>query len=228
MSYRNIGSRLMMAASLVCGGKTVCDVGCDHGKLSLYLVKEGRAQRIIATDINRQPLDKAIELFKKNDMEAVGEFFLTDGLQDIGDTQDITHVVIAGLGGETMGQIIEAAPFIKTQRVQLVLVPAQSAPRLRRYLFENGFSITGEHTVEEKKKYYTAITALYTGEKRCPTLYDCYIGNSEQCEGESAAGYFEMVLSQLRKKQKGQEIERGECSEELRFAIEKVQALAEK
>ena len=53
MKYENIGSRLLMAASLVCGGKTVCDVGCDHGKLSLYLVKSGKAEKIIPIAIGK-------------------------------------------------------------------------------------------------------------------------------------------------------------------------------
>ncbi len=52
MNHQNIGSRLLMAASFVDCGKTVCDVGCDHGKLSLYLICSQKAQHIIATDIN--------------------------------------------------------------------------------------------------------------------------------------------------------------------------------
>ena len=88
MKYENIGSRLLMAASLVCNGKTVCDVGCDHGKLSLYLVKSGRAERVIATDINKMPLQKAIDLFSENGISDKAEFHLTDGLQNITETDD--------------------------------------------------------------------------------------------------------------------------------------------
>ena len=214
-----------MAASLVCGGKTVCDVGCDHGKLSLYLVKNGKAEKIIATDINKMPLQKAIDLFNEHGISDKAQFYLTDGLQGLTETDDITHVVICGLGGDTIAQIIHNAPFIRQNGVKLVLLPAQSGDKVRQFLFENGYSITAEHTVGENKKFYTAITAQYTGEVIKPTAYDCYIGKSELCTGADAKGYFEMVLSRLEKKAKGLVIDTGSCPEDILEAIEKVKTL---
>lgn len=228
MKYENIGSRLLMAASLVSNGKTVCDVGCDHGKLSLYLVKSGRAERIIATDINKMPLQKAIDLFAEHGISDKAQFFLTDGLQNITDTADITHVVIAGLGGDTMAQIIENAPFIKDNKVQLVLLPAQSGDKIRHYLYTHGFDITSEHTVGENKKFYSVITAVYSGNVQQCDAYDCYIGSSESCEGEDAKGYFEMVLTRLGKKAKGLMIDTGSCPQDILDAIEKTKALIAK
>ena len=217
-----------MAASLVSNGKTVCDVGCDHGKLSLYLVKSGRAERIIATDINKMPLQKAIDLFAEHGISDKAQFFLTDGLQNITDTADITHVVIAGLGGDTMAQIIENAPFIKDNKVQLVLLPAQSGDKIRHYLYTHGFDITSEHTVGENKKFYSVITAVYSGNVQQCDAYDCYIGSSESCEGEDAKGYFEMVLTRLGKKAKGLMIDTGSCPQDILDAIEKTKALIAK
>ena len=228
MKYENIGSRLLMAASLVSSGKTVCDVGCDHGKLSLYLVKSGRAERVIATDINKMPLQKAIDLFAEHGISDKAQFFLTDGLQNITDTADITHVVIAGLGGDTMAQIIENAPFIKDNKVQLVLLPAQSGDKIRHYLYTHGFDITSEHTVGENKKFYSVITAVYSGNVQQCDAYDCYIGSSESCEGEDAKGYFEMVLTRLGKKAKGLMIDTGSCPQDILDAIEKTKALIAK
>ena len=217
----------MMAASLVCGGKTVCDVGCDHGKLSLYLVKSGKAEKIIATDINKMPLQKAIDLFSENGVSDKAQFYLTDGLQGLTETDDITHVVICGLGGDTIAQIIRNAPFIKENRVKLVLVPAQSGDKVRRFLYENGYSITAEHTVGENKKFYTAITAEYTGEVVECDAYRCFIGESENCTGADAKGYFEMVLTRLEKKARGLMIDTGSCPEDIILAIEKVKKLIE-
>ena len=225
MKYENIGSRLLMAAGLVCGGKTVCDVGCDHGKLSLYLVKSGRAEKVIATDINRMPLQKAIDLFEEHGVSDKAEFYLTDGLQGLEQTDDITHVVICGLGGDTMAQIIHNAPFIRENRVKLVLIPAQSGDKIRQFLYENGYSITAENTVGENKKFYTAISAEYTGEVVNHNVYDCYIGKSEQCKGCDAKGYFEMVLTRLEKKAKGLKIDTGDCPQDITDAIEKVKIL---
>ena len=225
MKHENIGSRLLMAASLVCNGKTVCDVGCDHGKLSCYLIQSGKAEKVIATDINKMPLQKAIDLFAEKGISHKAEFYLTDGLQNITDTADITHVVIAGLGGDTMAQIIENAPFIRENAVRLVLLPAQSGDKIRQYLYTHGFDITSEHTVGENKKFYSAICAVYSGNVKECDAYDCYIGKSENCTDESAKGYFEMVLTRLGKKAKGLMIDTGSCPADITDAMEKTQQL---
>jgi len=228
MKDKSIGSRLLTAAGLVSDGKTVCDVGCDHGKLSLYLIRSGRAEKVIATDINKMPLQKAIDLFAENGLSHKAEFYLTDGLQNITETDDITHVVICGLGGDTMAQIIENAPFIKQNKVKLVLIPAQSGNKIRQYLYDSGFEITDETTVGENKKFYSAISAEYTGEKCDYTDFDCFIGKSRYCTGLSAKGYFEMVYTQLKKREKGFIIDTGSCPEGIADAIAKLETLLNK
>lgn len=220
-----MGSRLLMAASFVDNGGTVCDVGCDHGKLSLYLIQRGKAKQIIATDINEQPLQKAVDLFASHDLSNTATFLLTDGLQGIENTESITHVVIAGLGGHTMAQVIENAPFIKENRVQLVLLPAQSGYFIRRYLYENGYTIKKETTVSEKGKYYSCISAQYTGTAKQPDIYDMYIGESHTNTDESAKGYFEMILSQLEKKHNGIKIDTGSENNRYSDAVEKIRKL---
>ena len=217
-----------MAASFVDNGDTVCDVGCDHGKLSLYLVQRGKAKQIIATDINEQPLQKAVDLFASHDLSHTATFLLTDGLQGIENTDSITHVVIAGLGGHTMAQVIENAPFIKENKVQLVLLPAQSGYFVRRFLYENGYSITTEKTVTEKGKYYSCISAIYTGIVKQPDIYDMYIGESYTNTDESAKGYFEMILAQLDKKRRGIEIDTGNADNQYTDAVERIHSLLEK
>lgn len=217
-----------MAASFVDSGKTVCDVGCDHGKLSLYLLQSGKAERIIATDINKAPLQKAVDLITGAGYSQKAEFYLTDGLQNIGKTDDVSHVVIAGLGGQTMAQIIHSAPFIKENKVRLVLLPAQSGHTIRKYLYENGFDIQKEKTVEEKGKFYSCISAVYTQNTRTADIFACYIGKSRLCEGYAAKGYFSMVYSQLEKKQKGFAIENGFASRDISEAMDKIKKLTDK
>lgn len=214
-----------MAASFVDNGDTVCDVGCDHGKLALYLIQRGKAKHVIATDINKQPLQKAIDLFASYDLSHTADFLLTDGLQGIENTENITHVVIAGLGGHTMEQVIESAPFVKEQKTRLVLLPAQSGYQIRKYLYTHGFEIEREQTVSEKGKYYSCISAVYTGTVHEPDIYDIYIGKSDECTGAEATGYFEMILSQLEKKRKGYSIDNGTANTELETAIEKIRKL---
>lgn len=227
MKHKNMGSRLLMAASFVDNGKTVCDVGCDHGKLSLYLIKEGKASHIIATDINDQPLQKAIDLFEKHNLSHTAEFLCTDGLQGIENTDNITHVVIAGLGGRTMADVIESAEFVKKQKTKLVLLPAQNGHYIRKYLYENGFSIEKEENVVEKGKYYSCISAVYTGKIVKPDIFRTYIGECDKNTDSAALGYMEMIAGQLKKKQKGILIDTGIENPEFAKAISKIEQIIE-
>ncbi len=227
MKHKNIGSRLLMAASFVDNGKTVCDVGCDHGKLSLYLIKEKKARHIIATDINYQPLQKAIDLFETHHLSHSADFLCTDGLQGIENTDDITHVVIAGLGGQTMSDVIDGAEFIKKQKTKLILLPAQNGHIIRKYLYENGFYIIQEKNVAEKGKYYSCINAVYTGEIVKNDIFNTYIGECYKNTDLAALGYIEMILGRLRKKQKGVLIDKGVENIELAKAISKIELIIE-
>ncbi len=215
-----------MAASFVDNGKIVCDVGCDHGKLSLYLIKENKAEKIIATDINEKPLQKAIELFNVNNLSDRADFYLTNGLQDIKSADNITHIVIAGLGGNTMAEIIDAAKFIKENKTKLILLPAQNTSKIRDYLYKNGYSINKESTVCENKKVYSCISAVYTGEIKNPSIYDNFIGEIKFNNTQSDIEYFKMVKSQLEKQIKGQIITQGEADVDLVKALKQIEELA--
>lgn len=216
---------MQMAASFVEKGKIVCDVGCDHGKLALYLIQSGRAQHIFATDINPKPLQKAVDLFADNKLEQKADFFLTDGLQNIPASRDITHVVIAGMGGGNMAQIIENAPFIAENKVKLVLLPAQKGYIIRRYLYQNGFEINFERPVEEKGKFYSCMQAVYTGNPFDADIYDIYVGKSGENTGSAALGYLKLVYSRLKNTADGIAIDRRQRDVRYTKALEKLENL---
>ena len=52
----SLSKRMQAAADLVSQGKRVCDVGCDHGYVSIYLVQSGKSPRVLAMDVRRGPL----------------------------------------------------------------------------------------------------------------------------------------------------------------------------
>lgn len=55
-----ISKRLRTVAELV-SGRTVADIGTDHGYVPLYLYEQGKIEKALACDINRGPLEKAKE-----------------------------------------------------------------------------------------------------------------------------------------------------------------------
>ena len=95
----DLDPRLKLAASFVRPQAVFADVGCDHGRLSVYLMQQCGANSGYACDIRPQPLEKARQLIAKKGLEQQVTPVLTDGLQGMGQ-KGITDVVIAGIGGE--------------------------------------------------------------------------------------------------------------------------------
>jgi len=54
-----LSERLMMSIGMIPKGKVVADVGCDHARVAIWLVKNGIAPHVIATDLRSGPLSHA-------------------------------------------------------------------------------------------------------------------------------------------------------------------------
>ena len=167
--------RLRAAADLVRCGSVTADVGCDHGKLSAFLLDSGRAEFVYATDIRKQPLEKAAALLSQERYEGRYECVLTDGLNGL-PADRITDVVIAGVGDDVTEKIIGDATWLKDKGKRLILVPASRHERVRQFLAENGFSVTDEQAVSERRHVYTVIAAEYTGDVRSPDIREKWLG----------------------------------------------------
>ena len=75
--------RLLSIAEMVPPSRCVVDVGTDHGRLPVWLVKRGIAERAIVTDISAASLKKAEALIKNHGLEGVIEPRVGDGLSVI-------------------------------------------------------------------------------------------------------------------------------------------------
>lgn len=193
------GARLLAAAGLVRPGSAVADIGCDHGKLAVYLALGGKTPRVIAADVNPLPLAKAKALVVQTGCGDVVECRLGDGLSVLqpGEAQDI---VMAGLSGETMAKLLSQAAWVRDENVRLVLLPAARSPELRQWLRRNGFGILREVPVKEHGRFYTAILAAYDGEPKEPAALFCQVGLVPETKDEAAAGYVLARLKQLKQK----------------------------
>ena len=78
-----LSSRLEACCQYVRPGDRVADIGCDHGYLGIYLLKNGIASSMIEADINRGPLDAARRNAAKFGVKDKMTFHLSDGLQRI-------------------------------------------------------------------------------------------------------------------------------------------------
>lgn len=129
------------------------DVGCDHGRLSCSLILSGKAEVVFAADISAPSLSKAGELAKLIGIEDRIQLRLGDGLLPItGD--DVQGVVMSGMGGPLILDILEASPETAEKLEYMVLSPQKYPERVRKYLNEKGWTVEKECIIEEAGKYY--------------------------------------------------------------------------
>jgi tRNA (adenine22-N1)-methyltransferase len=157
-----LSKRLRAAADFVRQDSYVADVGTDHAYLPIALCLEGRIRGAVASDINEGPILRAREHIKEYGLNDRIETLLTDGLDKIS-AYEPTDILILGMGGELIANIISRASFTKEKAVRLILQPMTHPEALRRFLADNGYDIIDETFVSEEKKIYQVICAEYTG-----------------------------------------------------------------
>lgn len=154
-----ISKRLLACADFVSPGSVVADVGCDHGYLGIYLLTNGIATRVIASDINEGPLLSAQRNAQKYGVAERMSFHLSDGVRDI--PREFNTLVCAGMGADTMISILNAAPWLKDSHYQLVLQCQSKTPDLRRYLSDNGWHISQETVLKDGRFLYTVMVVCW-------------------------------------------------------------------
>ena len=158
MEYKGIKlqPRLSCIASCVAQGARLADVGTDHGYLPIYLLQQGRIVHAIASDLREEPLAHARRSAAEYGIGEEMELRLCSGLDAIRPDEADT-VVIAGMGGELIIKILEAAPWTRERPLKLILQPQTKIELLRMWLVENGYRFTGEHLVRDKGTLYTVL-----------------------------------------------------------------------
>lgn len=152
-----LSKRLKAIADMVKPCSVVADVGCDHGFLSIYLVENDIAGRVLATDINAGPIERAEEHIREHRMENCIETIQCDGLSGINYADAI---VIAGMGGRLMIRILTEGAGCRKTADQLILEPQSELEFFRKTLCEMGYMIDAEDFVLDEGKYYPIIHAV--------------------------------------------------------------------
>lgn len=205
-----LSPRLLCCASMV-RGDAVLDIGTDHALLPIYLIKSGKCDRIIATDIKEGPITSAKANIQKHEVQQSVAVMQSDGFRKVPD-KGITDVVIAGMGGESIRDILSAPDAAWVQRgTNLVLQPMTRAEVLRKWLAENGYTITKEVAVKDMH-LYTVIQAHYTGEIRSLTDVEAYVGKLSLTDPMTRM-YLATVQERLHNKLEG--IEQSETPEDV-------------
>ncbi|MBB6217896.1 tRNA (adenine22-N1)-methyltransferase [Anaerosolibacter carboniphilus] len=145
--------RLLTIAKLIPQNTVVADIGTDHAYIPVYLIKNKIAKRVIAADVNNGPLQSAQKNIALHHMENYIETRLGNGLEIL-HPGEVDTVIIAGMGGLLIRDILTAHPAITSSIDTFVLQPMVAQDDLRRWLLNNGFMIVNEGLVKEDHRIY--------------------------------------------------------------------------
>ncbi len=177
-----ISRRLAAAAEYVRQGAVIADVGTDHAYLPIFLCLSGKAVGGVASDIHKGPLKRAEENIRAYGLSDKLDTLLCDGLDGIA-LRHPTDILILGMGGELIADILRRADFTRQAGIRLILQPMTHPEILRGFLAENGYTICHESLVQEDR-IYQIICAEYTGETAELTPLSALVGEQNLCRGD--------------------------------------------
>lgn len=198
-----LDDRLMTCANFVRENKPIADIGTDHAYLPVWLTKTGKTPRAIAADINPEPLKHGDITIEKYCATNLVETRLSNGLENIKD-YEVCDIIIAGMGGELIAQIIGSASWLKNKDKHLILQPMSKPDFLRKYLYENGFDIVKEHTASSDGKIYSVLSVYYSGNNTINyNSTSIYIGKLNPKQFDLDKEYTKKQIISLEKKANG-------------------------
>jgi len=148
--------RLQSIADLVDKGSVVGDVGSDHGYIPIYLIERGICEKTIASDINQGPVDNAKKSVSEYGFHDAVSVRLGGGLVPY-TPKEIDTVIIAGMGGLLIRDIMLESPKMVETIDTFILQPMVAQDELRQWLYENEYTIEKEILSQEGDKFYEVL-----------------------------------------------------------------------
>lgn len=179
-------------------GKSVADIGCDHGKVSIKLIVDGICDKVIAADVNKGPVEACIKNVKAYGLTDSIDVRCGDGIKVLA-PGEVDTIIIAGMGGELISTILSQKEDVAKSVKEIILQPMTSEEHLRNYLQSNGYSIENEVLAKEGNKIYVIIRAV-TGSSTDNVYFPEKLGMNEKSLIDA---YYEKVSKRLNDKIKG-------------------------
>lgn len=153
-------ARLRALAELVLPDRPVADIGTDHARLPAGLVAEGRVPWAVGVDLREAPLVGARATARSLGLQDDPRLSLRlgDGLAPLA-PGEVATVVIAGMGGLRILDLLARAPQVVAALSRLVLQPNTDLPAVRAGLGPLGLRLVDEHLLLERGQAFTMLVA---------------------------------------------------------------------
>ncbi|QNU65421.1 SAM-dependent methyltransferase [Ruminiclostridium herbifermentans] len=171
----SLKGRLKLLADKVPKCNVAADIGTDHAYIPIYLIQQGICKKAIASDVRIGPVkvaEKNINLYKMSNQI---ETRLGSGLDTLCENEADT-IIIAGMGGTLLSELLEANIKKACAANLLVLQPMNDLDVVRKWLFEHKFDIYDEELAAEGEKVYCVISAKYDGNERQYEEFQLHVG----------------------------------------------------
>lgn len=160
----NLSNRLKEIASFIPDNVKMVDIGCDHALLDIYLYKNKKNIKIIASDINENALEQAKKNIKKYKLDKFIETRLSNGLDNI-NSDEIDTIVISGMGSHTIVGILRMNQKKLINVGNIIIQSNNHIDFLRERILELNYYIDSEKLVKDNNIIYTIIS-FKKGKKR--------------------------------------------------------------
>ncbi len=148
------------------------DVGCDHGRLTLHLLRGVPGLTMYSSDVSAPSLQKARDLLAEYGMEDRARLSVADGLAALDEPVDA--VVIAGMGAGTALRILREGRA-RVGDAALIVQANRDVEFLRAGLAEMGFAVEREAYCEAAGRRYVALRARSAPPRRL-TAREAFLG----------------------------------------------------
>lgn len=153
-----LSQRLLVLTEMIIKAEPTADIGADHGELAKFLLQKQIVPRVIASELGEGPYLRLLASLKDSPCREQIEVRQGDGLTVL-KPGEVVNVVIAGLGGDGMVEILSRDWQKAASFKRFVFQPMSRPGSLRRELSQNGWPILDERLVEENGRLFVAISS---------------------------------------------------------------------
>lgn len=158
-----LSKRLITIANFISKGAYFADIGSDHGYLACYVCQNDPSAKAIASEVSNGPFLRTKETIEHYRLTERIEARLGNGLTVLEENDPVNEIVIAGMGGALITQILEEGRDKLLNINKIIAQPNNNEDRVRKFFLDNGYHLVHEVILEENNQIYEILVAERKG-----------------------------------------------------------------